>query len=99
VRVIQAIPITNCERLLKAAPSQREGLIEKARTMSIVDFAKEVRGSKGNALEGEEDRHPVTFVLTASQKEVVDRAIGKIQETDPCSKGEAIELICAEFLA
>lgn len=101
IAILQTIPITNCERLLKAAPSQRGKLIDKAKTMSIVDFAKEVRASRGNSLASEEEVVPMTFMVELSQRDIINSALERMMtegDDPPTKRAEALEGICQDYL-
>ena len=98
LHVLQDIPITNCKALLKVPESKRAGMVERARTLPIKEFAELVGTVPGNSLKGEEGKVYITYCFTVSGMVLVDAAIDKVIEEHNCSRGSALELICGKFI-
>lgn len=101
ISTLETLPITNCEILLEVPPSKRLEMAEKARLLPVSEFAALVERVPGNGLQSKEFGIPVTFVLTASQKRIVDKALGKMMsegDDPPTRRADALEFICQEYL-
>jgi hypothetical protein len=101
VSTLQTLPIGHCELLLEVPPSKRIEMAAQSKLLSHSAFADLIGEVPGNGLQGKEFGIPVTFVLTASQKRIVDRALAKIMsegDDPPTRRADALEYVCQEYL-
>ena len=99
LRTLQIIPIENCKLLSKVPESKRDGMVEKAKTLPITEFAALVGKVPGNALNGEEAIVPMTFMVELSQKDKINEALLKVMEDGAITRrADALECLAAEYL-
>ena len=101
VSTLQTLPITNCEILVEVPPSKRLEMVGQAKTLPTAEFAALVEQVPGNGMGSKEWPAPMTFMVGAGQKKVIDRALSKMMETGddpPTRRADALEYICQGYL-